>query len=371
MRRHPQVDQNLESVLASCGVRPVLLDLGASGAPPAVWQAFAGSSIYVGFDPDARELTQASAGFAELHMVPQAAVVGDESTVRFHLTRYPFCSSTLSPDASAREPYLFAEPFEVVEVSDAPATSLGSALAQLGLSRVHWFKADTQGTDLRLFESLPKGIRDGVLAVDVAPRLIPAYLEEDLFVDAHHHLTGEGFWLSRLEVHGAIRMRRSSLKVLEPLLGTACVHELASCHRPSPCWCEARYFRTLDSLRDRERGDWIVAWAFAMVDEQPAFAADLAIAYRERFGVDAQGAAMLAKAAAELKRIHCPHTPSQASRAKAGPDGGPQDCLQAQTLPSGMDVDAIVPVESPVSGDPFRGLARQWAEHAGAGDRLW
>ena len=46
-----------------------------------------------------------------------------------------------------------------------PATRLADELTNLGHDRVQWFKADSQGTDLRIFMMLPELIRAGEIAV--------------------------------------------------------------------------------------------------------------------------------------------------------------------------------------------------------------
>lgn len=304
--RRSTLRSSLNEVLDAAGVRPVLFDLGASGRPPAAWSAISRYAVYVGFDIPTEIFGPAPAGFAEAHVVPRAVVAADVPTVTFHVTRSPFCSSTLPPASTALANYAFSELFEVENTVEVPATTLGVALQELDLRRVHWFKADTQGTDLRLFRSLPESIRQGVLAVDVEPGLIDAYVGEDLFVDAHRYLASSGFWLSRLKVQGTVRMRRSTLDAVAPLVGTDAASELLLRHRTSPCWCEARYLRTLESLAGCEREDWALAWVFAMADDQPAFAADLAIAYREHFGGGSQALRMLQGATAELHRLAVP-----------------------------------------------------------------
>jgi hypothetical protein len=58
--------------------------------------------------------------------------------------------------------------------------------------------------------------------------------------------------------------------------------------RRSPGWCEARYLRTLDWLAQHElaRREYVLLWVFAVVDNQPGFAIDVAMAYERLFGAD-------------------------------------------------------------------------------------
>src|SRR5450759_4752197 len=178
-----RVNDTISRLLAQLDAHPVLLDIGASGAPPRIWDAIASRSIYVGFDPDSREMREISNGhYQKAIIVNEAVVAAEANEVSFYLTRSPFCSSTLPPDPGALSDYLFSDLFAVERQAKVRATTFNSLFDRLGLSAVDWFKTDTQGTDLRLFNSLRPGIRDRVLAVDIEPGLIDAYIGEDLFV---------------------------------------------------------------------------------------------------------------------------------------------------------------------------------------------
>jgi hypothetical protein len=281
-------DRELLDAVRALGLRPVLMDIGASGDPPQVWGPIAPESIYVGFDPDVRELSETAADTFFAKHVLNAAVVpearGDDVTI--FLTRSPYCSSTLEPDHEALSSFLFADLFLVEGTASVPAITISKALEQLGLDRVHWFKTDSQGTDLRLFQSLPDRIRARVLAVDVEPGLIDAYVGEDLFEQAHGHFAHSGFWLSNLRLGGAVRMRAATLSEI-PTLDSATVQRTV---RSSPGWCEARYLRTVESLNDPifAEEDWALAWTFAMLDSQWGFALDVAREYGRRFGASAR-----------------------------------------------------------------------------------
>jgi hypothetical protein len=272
-------------ILGECGIQPVLCDIGASGAPPEIWAPIAERSTYVGFDPDEREFgAKDDSPFRRTEIIRKAVTADETVMLRFHLTSNPFCSSTLRPDGPALGDYLFANYFEVNRDVEVPATTLNAALASLGLSSVDWFKTDSQGTDLRLFTSLDPAIRERTLAVDVEPGLIDAYCGEDLFADTHTEMRRQGFWLSRLRVHGAVRMKRATLSLLA-------AHGLdertaSSRIRPSPGWCEARYLRTVSSLvaRGDVQREFVLLWAFALLDDQLGYAFEVSQVQRSRFG---------------------------------------------------------------------------------------
>ena len=277
-------------------IEPVLLDVGATGGAPSLWEDIASRSTYVGFDPDKREMRDSDFGSFARTVIFSEAVTDDPAAVRirFYLTRSPQCSSTLMPDTDALSQYLFSDSFQVEGETDAQAVTLEAALSRLRLPVVDWIKLDTQGTDLRLLHSLPAPIRSRVLAMDLEPGLIHAYQGEDLFVDAHRALTDDGFWLSRLPVRGSVRMGHTTREALLSLDARLAAGTLGLIVRPSPGWVEARYFRTIESLAERETParDYGMLWIFALLDGQQGFALDVALAYHNRFGDDVIGRLM-------------------------------------------------------------------------------
>jgi len=280
----------LNDLLMELGIHPVLIDVGASGRPPSIWDEIAQQSIYVGFDPDLRELHEVSEGKFFRSLIVNKAVISEKggNQALFYLTRSPYCSSTLRPDMASLSNYLFYDLFVVEREATVPAATLDSIMESLSLPRIHWFKTDSQGIDLRLFSNLPDEVRSQVLAVDIEPGLIDAYIGEDLFVDAHRYLTQNGFWLSNLKLGGSIRMRKSTLqKVMSayPNINSALIERTV---RTSPGWCEARYLRTIEWLNQGgfAKGDYVLLWVFALLDNQYGFALDLAVEYEKVWGYD-------------------------------------------------------------------------------------
>lgn len=284
------MNRGIHNVLTTLKIEPVLVDIGASGEPPPQWKPIAQHSVYVGFDPDRRELNDVPNGqYARAIIISEAITsVPGQSGVHFYLTRSPYCSSTLPPDTESLSHYLFSDLFSVEGEVSVRASSLNAVIDRLGLQGVDWFKTDSQGTDLRLFQSLTDNLRDRVLAVDIEPGLIDAYRGEDLFVDAHRYFIKNGFWLSDLQVKGAIRMRRSTLEVVSKTDNRITETLVSNANKKSPCWCEARYLRTIESLSERQasRRDYALLWVFALLDRQIGFALDLAIQYEKVFGTD-------------------------------------------------------------------------------------
>jgi methyltransferase FkbM-like protein len=291
--------------MAELDLHPVLLDIGASGKPPEIWDEIARHSTYVGFDPDLREMREISNGRYEKAIVINEAVTcnPDRDEVLFYLTKFPYCSSTIRPDAQSLSKFLFADFFTVEKEVNVRASTLDEVLERLGLSRIDWFKTDSQGTDLRLFNSLKDDIRARVLAVDLEPGLINAYLGEDLFVDVHRDLMQKGFWLSDLKLCGAVRMGQAAVKELISRYPNLQPETIESSVKASPGWVEARYLRTLDWLVEYNLGqrEYAVLWVFALLDNQAGFALDVGIAYENVFGVDGVSNLMKSEASREIE----------------------------------------------------------------------
>jgi FkbM family methyltransferase len=280
------------AVIDGCAEPIVLVDLGASAGPPDAWTAIAPSCSYVGFEPDRRSQSDvAGGGFRTATCVPAAATDVEASAVRFYLTRSRFCSSTLRPEVEHLRKFAFADLFTVETTEDVPAITLDRALDVHGIARVHWFKADTQGTDLRLFRSLSERIRRGALAVDIEPGLIRAYEHEDMFSEAHEYFVSNGFWLSSMNVGTNVRGRQSTLAQVtgDAGAGVECVPER---YRRTPVCCEARYLRELEPGA-LSRDDLAALATFAAMDQQPLFALEV---------IDAMAAAERGPAIDELAR---------------------------------------------------------------------
>lgn len=310
-------------LLSGLDIHPVLIDIGSSGAPPEIWDAVARHSVYVGFDPDLREMHEVPGGRFRKAITVNEAVMGEQSgeSVTFYLTRSPYCSSTLKPDLESLSNFLFSDLFVVEREASVKASTLNSILDRLSLDRVDWFKTDSQGIDLRLFNSLREEVRSHVLAVDIEPGLISAYHGEDTFVDVHKNLTQSGFWLSNVNVCGTVRMRQAALAeaaALERGIDRAFVEQNL---RKTPGWCEARYLRTIESLPrasvEANRRDYVLLWTFSLMDEQPGFALDVGLEYEKVFGADDVSRVMKTEAVARIKRARPAKPKGQTPLARA------------------------------------------------------
>jgi FkbM family methyltransferase len=254
---------------------PVLIEVGASGGTNAKWKALAPHSICIAFDPDARAMEAVHAetsGYRRLHVIPAAAVADEVNEAEFHLTRSPYCSSRLRPDAAALGDWSFARLFDVERTVRVPCVGLQRALREAGVARVDWFKTDSQGTDLRLFQSLGESLCLRVLAAEFEPGIINAYEGEDKLSTVLAAMDRPEFWLCDLDIRGTLRMSPDEAVRLEDgrtgLLSTVL--------RAAPGWGEMTYLNTFHGGGPFSKRDWLLGWVIATIREQHGFAFDLA-----------------------------------------------------------------------------------------------
>lgn len=253
---------------------PVLVEIGASGGTHPAWRALARYSIGIAFDPDARQMQvvhDESAGYRKLHIFPAASVPDETTEADFHLTRSPYCSSLLRPDGAALADWDFARLFDVERSVRVPCLNISKALREAGVTRVDWFKTDSQGTDLRLFQSLGEAMCLRTLAVEFEPGIIDAYEGEDKMSAVLAAMDRAEFWLSDLKLRGTLRMSpedavrfagKESIK-LSDVLPTA------------PGWGEMRYLNTFRGAGPFSKRDWLLGWVIACLNDQLGFALDL------------------------------------------------------------------------------------------------
>jgi FkbM family methyltransferase len=279
--------KDLCQLLVDLQVRPVLIDIGASGQPLPIWNEIAPQSVYVGFDPDLRETYEdRSSHFFRSVIVNQAVTADNLSEIGFYLTRSPFCSTVLEPNPPGTAHWLERDYFEVESRTTVPATTIDSVLARLNIPRIDWIKLDTQGTDLRLINSISSDVFSRIMAVDTEPGLQDIYQNEDLFVDVHRDLTSKGFWLSGMHAGGFVRMRRATLEAIRQRDTRIDDRYIRRSVRTSPTYFEARYLRTLEWLFEHRlsQQEYVLLWIFALTDNQLGFALDISAEFERLFG---------------------------------------------------------------------------------------
>jgi FkbM family methyltransferase len=275
-------------LLRGLGIKPVLMDVGASGRPPAIWNDIAPNSTYIGFDPDLREIHEDRSSNFLRSVIVNEAVTADKHAkeINFYLTRSPFCSTTLPPSPELTIHWLEGELFTVEARADVRATTIDSVLQRLDIPRLDWIKLDTQGTDLRLINSISPDVFARVMAIDTEPGLIAMYQCEDMFADVHRELMRKGFWLSGMHVGGFLRMRRPTLDAIRRVDQEIDDRYIRRSTRTTPAYIEGRYLRTLEWLVDNSlsQQEYMLLWIFALVDGQLGFALDLSVEFERTFG---------------------------------------------------------------------------------------
>ncbi|MCX6138243.1 MAG: hypothetical protein NTV54_12185 [Ignavibacteriales bacterium] len=261
---------------------PVLLDVGASGTLHRQWKPLAKRSICIAFDADQREfgyVTDDSGSFGKLYIYK--CIVADKASdaCAFYLTRSPFCSSTLMPDAQGLRPWAFGPKFEVVETISLRSNTLPNVMKEIGITSIDWFKTDSQGTDLRLFRSLAPEVLQKVIAADFEPGIIDSYVGEDKLHELLRFMDAQPFWMSHMKVKGPERLSAADL---DSLSGNRFMQKLLSFSLvTSPGWAEVGYLNTMEgstSLRDH-----LLSWIFATIQRQYGFALSIARKGKQQF----------------------------------------------------------------------------------------
>lgn len=251
---------------------PVLVDIGASGHLIKEWQLIAKHSICIAFEADKREFT-----FIEKEndvykkLIVFNCIVSNEAvnSINFHLTKSPFCSSVLMPDTESLKNYLFYDYFSVDSKVDLNSISINQALIKSNVSYVDWFKTDSQGTDLRLFECLENNIKNNILVGEFEPGIIKGYLGEDKLYDVLKSLEKDEFWLSDITVKGDYRLKND---IYEKYIRNKENFHL----KKSPGWAELSFINNYQSDFVKTKRNYFLGWIFSTIKGQDGFALQLA-----------------------------------------------------------------------------------------------
>ena len=248
---------------------PVLIDIGASGEINARWKEIAPYSICIAFDADDREFhitEQTNKSYKKLITFNRIVTATPEGQANFYLTSSPFCSSLLEPDTEKLKPWIFSELFKIEKISQLPAITIESALQQANITYIDWFKTDTQGTDLRLFMSLPDQLKTGILAAELEPGILDAYKEEDKLFSVMREMQKAGLWLSSMTVKGTQRLSSDYAGNFGAFISKRLI-------RTTPGWAEVTYLRNnASSLAPREI---LLLYIFALIEKQYGFALEI------------------------------------------------------------------------------------------------
>lgn len=247
---------------------PVLIDIGASGGIHTKWKKIAKYAYCVAFDADDREFQiseEKDKNYKKLIKVNRIVKTEPSGFAQFYLTQSPYCSSLLEPDEEKLRPWLFKPLFEVKKVTSLPAVTLAGSLDSADITYIDWFKVDTQGTDLRIYNSLPDEIRGTILFAEFEPGIMDAYKGEDKLYSVMQVMDEQGFWLSSMNVKGTQRLENKYIEQIGSFLSERII-------KTSPGWAELTYFRNPDNFSIRSLLLMIV---FALLERQYGFALEL------------------------------------------------------------------------------------------------
>jgi hypothetical protein len=250
---------------------PVLIDLGASGEIHKKWKAIAKHSICIAFDADTRDFKPTiteGCGWKKLYSLNRLVLADEKKMSDFYLTKSPHCSSALQPDNDALKPWIFSHLFKVERSIKLPSLSLNASLFEIGIDYIDWYKTDTQGTDLRIFDSLPDEIKNKVIVAEFEPGIIDAYQGEDKLNELMLYMDKKPFWVTNMLIKGSQRIEQSDYESLN-YFQKRWIHLIL---RTAPGWCEISYINKMINDNTMRLRDYLLAWVFATIGGEHGFA---------------------------------------------------------------------------------------------------
>ncbi len=251
---------------------PVLVDIGASEAIHKLWKKISKYSTCIAFDADDREIgyiEKISSDFKKLYVFNCIVSDKDSPKISFFLTNSPYCSSTLEPNLNELENWAYSDKFNVTKNIEIKAKTLFSSLEELNINRIDWFKSDSQGIDLRLFNSLPLEINKKIIVAEFEPGFINSYKGEDKLSDLIKDFESKEFWLSNAKVKGSQRITKNQL---DKYFNSEISKKLGQfSHKTSPGWAELIYLNNFNKNNFSIR-EYLLGWIFSTILNQHGFA---------------------------------------------------------------------------------------------------
>lgn len=258
---------------------PVLVDIGASGQLIKEWELIAKYSICIAFEADNREFTfieKENDVYKKLYVFNCIVSSHSAETVNFYLTKSPYCSSTLNPDIEALKNYLFHDSFVVESETILNSININEALAKSKIGYIDWFKTDSQGTDLRLFDCLSEETKNKTIVGEFEPGIIKGYLGEDKLYDVLKSLEKYNFWVSDIIVKGDYRLKNS---VYDKYIVNKDNFHL----KKSPGWAEVSFINNYSLPTIQSKRNYLLGWIFSSIKNQHGFALELANSGFEKY----------------------------------------------------------------------------------------
>lgn len=247
---------------------PVLIDIWASGGVNKIWKNIAHFSKCIAFDADGRNFDISNRWeykeFLWLHKIVVDKSHNEEKRI-FFFTSNPYCSSLLEPEISSLNDYFFSSFFTVNSTEKVEIVELQSLLQKEKITYIDWLKIDTQGTDVRLLESLGTHLIDRVLVIETEPGFINAYQNEDKITDCLNFMKSRhNFFLSKFEVKGVLRIPEIAFN---NIFRSRLWRRIASRWLKNiPGWAEITYTNSLIWDEKYSAREYILAWLFVTLE---------------------------------------------------------------------------------------------------------
>ena len=217
------------------------------------------------------------------HIFNRIVLDTDNKSADFYLTKSPFCSSSLEPDLEKLKNWNFYDKFVPDRKTNIKAITPQKALADTNIDYVDWFKTDSQGCDLRLFNALGEKITNRIIVADFEPGIIDSYKGEDKLHTLMAYMEKTPFWVSDLKIEGSQRINRNIKGKYWNKMGRATQEALNIVITSSPVCGEITYLNKLNNDKFSKRG-YLLAWIFAIIKCQYGFALEIADTGSIRFG---------------------------------------------------------------------------------------
>lgn len=261
---------------------PVLVDIGASGGINDFWRPIAKYSICIAFDADDRDLRVSSdegREFRKFYLFNK--IVSDKKgQIDFYLTKSPHCSSTLKPDLEKLANYSIKSFFEIEKILQLETITIKDAIDKIGYNYIDWFKTDSQGTDLRIFTSLPNELISKVLVAEFEPGIMDAYLCEDKLYKIMEFFEGKDFWCDSCTIKGMQRIKEKFKIEYFNFFERKFFHLFL---KNIGFWAEISYMNEMKNPNFEKR-DYLLMCCFAFLKKQYGFAIEIAEKGKNYFG---------------------------------------------------------------------------------------
>jgi len=152
-----------------------------------------------------------------------------------------------------------------------PSVTLPEALTTCEISYIDWYKTDTQGTDLSIFDALPNHIKNNVIVADFEPGIIDAYIGEDKLHNLMSYMDKRPFWVSSMNIKGSQWIAENDIKNL----GILQKIKIGCFLKTAPGWCEISFMNKLSDPKTDKR-TYLLGWVFATLQNEHGFALFLA-----------------------------------------------------------------------------------------------